>query len=248
MTGEQARRCIPSVASMQWLRRNLRYVIPAGIVAVVAASYLAFGVFGVHLLFVDDEVNEAAPVFDSGAGGESVEQVGASTSSTTDPSGDGIEEAPTATDSAGQQNTNNKEKADAPAQAAGESAPPTSVVPAEPQILSLYDGTFVPRSHPGEGSVSVLNDGSAQRFLRFDDFSTDNGPDLNVYLTRAGADAEAGALDDDFVDLGDLKGNVGPQNYEIPLDVDLDEYGTVVVWCVRFGVAFTAADLIPTEA
>jgi hypothetical protein len=40
-----------------------------------------------------------------------------------------------------------------------------------------------------------------------------------------------------------LTGNIGSQNYEIPADVDLDIYNTVVIWCVRFGVAFNAADL-----
>ena len=57
------------------------------------------------------------------------------------------------------------------------------------------------------------------------------------------ADGDAGMFDDDFIDLGDLKGNIGSQNYEIPPEVDLDIYDTVVIWCVRFGVAFAAADL-----
>jgi hypothetical protein len=111
----------------------------------------------------------------------------------------------------------------------------------------VVEGSFVSRSHPGEGVAKVLNDGSEERFLRFEDFRTDNGPDLNVYLTKADADADAGDFgrEGDFVDLGNLKGNVGPQNYEIPADVDLAEFDTVVVWCVRFGVAFTAADLTP---
>ncbi|MCB1018203.1 MAG: DM13 domain-containing protein, partial [Acidimicrobiales bacterium] len=73
--------------------------------------------------------------------------------------------------------------------------------------------------------------------------ATDNGPDLNVYLSTAPADADEGAFDDDFVDLGDLQGNIGDQNYEVPADVDLDRYQTVVIWCVRFGVAFGAATL-----
>ena len=89
----------------------------------------------------------------------------------------------------------------------------------------------------------MLSDGSDQRFLRFEDFATDNGPDLNVYLSTAPPDAPAGDFDDDFVDLGDLKGNIGSQNYEIPADVDLDRYRSVVIWCVRFGVAFGAAEL-----
>ncbi|MCO4835109.1 MAG: DM13 domain-containing protein, partial [Acidimicrobiaceae bacterium] len=46
-----------------------------------------------------------------------------------------------------------------------------------------------------------------------------------------------------FIDLGDLKGNIGSQNYEIPVGIDLDRYSTVVIWCVRFGVAFGAAEL-----
>ena len=42
----------------------------------------------------------------------------------------------------------------------------------------------------------------------------------------------------DFIDLGDLKGNIGEQNYEIPTAVDLGVYDEVVIWCVRFGVGF----------
>ena len=109
--------------------------------------------------------------------------------------------------------------------------------------LRVFTGDFVDRSHPTSGRADVLNDGSAQRFLRFENFETDNGPDLNVYLSTASPDAPAGDFDDDFVDLGDLKGNIGSQNYEIPEDVDLDVYNTVVIWCTRFGVAFNAADL-----
>ena len=105
-------------------------------------------------------------------------------------------------------------------------------------------GSFIDRSHPTEGSARVLGDGSGLRFLRLEDFRTDNGPDLNVYLSAAPPDAPAGAFDDDFVDLGDLKGNVGSQNYEIPAGLDLDRYSTVAIWCVRFGVVFGAADLI----
>ena len=42
------------------------------------------------------------------------------------------------------------------------------------------------------------------------------------------------------------KGNIGPQNYEIPPEVDLDRYSTVVIWFVRFSVAFGAVELMAT--
>ena len=100
-----------------------------------------------------------------------------------------------------------------------------------PEIETLVEGSFIARSHPAEGTAVVLNDGTEQRFLRFENFATDNGPDLNVYLSTVPADGPVGDFDDDFVDLGDLKGNIGPQNYEIPTEVDLGRYSTVVIWC-----------------
>ncbi len=116
-------------------------------------------------------------------------------------------------------------------------------MPVAPQIVTLVSGEFMDRSHPTSGRVLVLNDGSEQRFLRFEDFRTDNGPDLNVWLSSAPPDAPVRDFLNDWIDLGDLKGNVGAQNYEIPPSVDLDRYSTVLVWCVRFSVAFGAAGL-----
>jgi hypothetical protein len=206
---------------MQWIRNNLKIVIPAGLVLVLAAAYLAFGVFGVQFLFIDDKVDEAAPVFESGAGAAPATATESTIAGTTPPTTEPLGSATT--------------------------VPPTTQPQiTQPQIVTVAEGVFGGRSHPGEGVASVLSDGSAQRFLRFEEFSTDNGPDLNVYLTVADADAPEGEYDDDFVDLGNLKGNIGDQNYEIPPEVDLERYDTVVVWCVRFGVAFTTADLVAT--
>ena len=130
-----------------------------------------------------------------------------------------------------------------------EAAPEATTAPAEaeaapaPTIVTEAQGSFVSLDHATSGSATVLGDGSGQRFLRLTEFATDNGPDLNVYLTTTPPDGDEGSFDDDFVDLGNLQGNIGDQNYEIPADVDLDRYSTVVVWCVRFSSAFGAAQL-----
>ena len=116
-------------------------------------------------------------------------------------------------------------------------------MPVAPQIVTLVSGEFMSRSHPTSGRALVLNDGSEQRFLRFEDFRTDNGPDVNVWLSSAPPDAPARDFLNDWIDLGDIKGNVGAQNYEIPPSIDLDRYSTVVIWCVRFSVAFGTAPL-----
>lgn len=200
---------------------NRPLIAGLAVVAIAVLAYLAFAVFGIHTLFFDDEVNEAAPVFASGAAPSGIES---------DATSPGLAADMTAA------------MADEPAQVEVAEAMP-DMPGDEPEIVTLASGMFIDRSHPASGVAVVLNDGSAQRFLRFEDFATDNGPDLNVYLSTAPPDAPAGQFDDDFVDLGDLKGNIGPQNYEIPVDVDLSRHRTVVIWCVRFGVAFGAAEL-----
>ncbi|MFA9431744.1 DM13 domain-containing protein [Egicoccus sp. AB-alg2] len=111
--------------------------------------------------------------------------------------------------------------------------------------VSLVTGSFGSRNRytvTGDATVYELSD--AARILRLEGFASTNGPDLFVYLTVGDAaepnDAELAA---EYVDLGVLRGNVGDQNYDLPADVDLARYDTVVIWCRRFGTAFGAADL-----
>ncbi|MFT6289803.1 MAG: hypothetical protein ACJAR2_000388 [Ilumatobacter sp.] len=213
---------------MKWIKKNPAIAGAIGVVGVAFLAFLAFGVFGIHTEFFDDEVAEDGPVFDSGAVSDNPSD--AVDQATTDDMNDFMEQDGT------------------PLALEADEAMPASVDEAQEAgvIVTQFEGMFGPRSHPGEGIAKVLNDGTDQRFLRFEEFATDNGPDLNVYLTTADADADAGdfGVDGQFVDLGDLKGNVGEQNYEIPADVDLEEFDTVVIWCVRFGVAFTSADIV----
>ena len=172
------------------------------VAALVGVAVLAFAWFEVHKLWVDDEVDEAAPVFDSGA------------------------------------------EAGAPATTVADGREPASpTTRPQPVVTTLASGEFVSLDHGTSGHAAVLGDGSPQRFLRITDFATDNGPDVNVYLTTTPPDGEESTFDDEYVDLGDLRGNVGDQNYEIPADLDLDRFHTVVIWCVRFDSAFGAAQL-----
>ncbi len=200
------------------MTRNAKLTIVA--LALVAIAILAFGVFGIQTAFIDDEVSEGGPFFAS---------EGASGLASDDMTDDEVA-------------VMNEVMVDL---AIDQSVETDATEPDMPEVIRLVEGTFIDRIHPGEGTAVVLTDGSDQRFLRFEeDFAIDNGPDLDVYLVAGvPADGDAGLFDDDFVGLGDLKGNIGPQNYEIPADVDLDLYNTVVIWCVRFGVAFNAADL-----
>jgi Electron transfer DM13 len=112
-----------------------------------------------------------------------------------------------------------------------------------PRVRTLSSATFRSYEHATSGRARVIALADGRRYVRFEDFETSNGPALKVYLSAAPASGPGGSFDDRFVDLGDLKGNIGAQNYAIAGHVDLASYRSVVVWCKRFSVPFAAAAL-----
>jgi hypothetical protein len=55
----------------------------------------------------------------------------------------------------------------------------------------LLRGEFAPRAHEGRGRAEVLQLADGRRILRFTEFETLNGPDLQVYLLGSGDAAGA---------------------------------------------------------
>jgi hypothetical protein len=115
--------------------------------------------------------------------------------------------------------------------------------------IAVTKGNFKGLAHETKGLASIYQLADGKRTLRLTEFATSNGPDVHVYLVAAevekGNDVvkEAG-----FIDLGSMKGNIGDQNYEIPVDADLNKYRTVSIWCARFGVNFGTAALASAES
>ncbi len=109
---------------------------------------------------------------------------------------------------------------------------------------AIFSGSFHGVAHETRGTATVYQLVDGKRVLRFADFETSNGPDVNVYLAAAeDANDNETVTNAGFVTLGPIKGNQGDQNYELPADVDLSRYRSVVIWCKRFGVNFGAAPL-----
>jgi hypothetical protein len=125
----------------------------------------------------------------------------------------------------------------------GEPAAIAATPPAASVPPVLAGGRFVSLDHGTSGTVEVLALGGGARVVRLEDLDTSNGPDLFVYLSTNPTGGPEGAFDDDYVNLGRLKGNQGDQNYSLPADVDLKRFASVVIWCDRFDSAFGAADL-----
>jgi hypothetical protein len=178
-------------------------------------------------LFIDVTVNEELPSLTSSS---QVDE--------TAPSNESVADSPEAADSS------SVKDAPTPFPTKEPTSEPT------PERVVNAEGTFLSHEHPtaGKARIITLEDGS--RILRLVGLDTDNGPDLKVWLAAAPViDGREGWFvfdDDEYLDLGPLKGNKGNQNYPIPADADITDLTSVTIWCDRFSVSFGAAQLLET--
>ena len=231
-------------------RRRLLAVIGVGLVGVLAFVLLYFEP---QTAFIDDEVSETLPGLDVALAASTTTTttlavpVGtdATTVSTTAPTAVSTTDVAVPTETPPM--TDSPSTTTVPVTTAPLALPANSIGAAlasasatgAPVVLST--GTFISGEHDTSGTALVvaLPDGSV--VVRFEDLDTSNGPDLRVVLSTDDA-SDAWKYDGRHI-LGELKGNIGDQNYTIPPDVDLTQFGSVVVWCERFSVAFGAAPL-----
>jgi hypothetical protein len=124
--------------------------------------------------------------------------------------------------------------------------PPAAETLSESDRASLVaSGTFIHATpsdpiHWGRGKVSVYQ---AAVFLE-PDFEVGPGPAYHVYLVpKPSIRNEDDMKNVMFVDLGRLRAFKGSQRYAIPAGVNLKDYPSVIIWCERFGVLISPADL-----
>ena len=101
-------------------------------------------------------------------------------------------------------------------------------------------GEFVKRDiiHKGFGKVYLLPKGEKSLLLFDSNVKIQPGPDLWVYL-QTGENAEG-----EILDLGLLKGTKGGQAYLVDKKIDdLKKYKSAVIYCKKFKILFTYANL-----
>jgi len=119
-----------------------------------------------------------------------------------------------------------------------EDATPTVLVndtfdPTMAQQVSM--GMIMGINHTVSGTATIyLLDG--KHTLLLDPFSSQNGPDLKVYLSK-----DVGATN--YLRLGALQSTMGKQSYSIPSGISLSDYPYVHVWCEQFSVEFARAEM-----
>jgi hypothetical protein len=114
----------------------------------------------------------------------------------------------------------------------------------------LSTGSFIHANpsdpvHWGKGKVSIY-----QRAVFLEpDFEVGPGPAFHVYLVpKPSIRSSSDIKDVMYVDLGGLRSFKGSQRYPIPDGVNLKDYPSVIIWCERFGVLISPADLKIVQA
>jgi hypothetical protein len=106
----------------------------------------------------------------------------------------------------------------------------------DPSMAMLVKGgSLVGVGHTVSGTASIYEK-SGMKTVLLDPFSSQNGPDLRVYLSK---DEKATS----YITLGKLKSTGGKQSYEVPDNPDVTDYKFVLVWCEEFKVLFGKAEL-----
>ncbi|GGD68251.1 hypothetical protein GCM10011514_35410 [Emticicia aquatilis] len=100
----------------------------------------------------------------------------------------------------------------------------------------ILQGTFTSGVHTTSGKVFIYEDKNKNYSLVFENFKTDAGPDLRIYL------AEDKVLTN-FTQITDKVNTNGSYILPIPASVDLKKQTTVVIWCKAFSVLFGSASL-----
>lgn len=100
----------------------------------------------------------------------------------------------------------------------------------------LLSGTFVSGVHNTSGNVKVYIDKDKNRSVVVDNFKTDAGPDLRIYLSE-----NVGIKN--FIEISDKVITQGDFVVKLPAAADLEKQKSLLIWCKQFSVLFGSAEL-----
>jgi pimeloyl-ACP methyl ester carboxylesterase len=117
--------------------------------------------------------------------------------------------------------------------------------------VALSQGTFtrVDALHAAEGTATIYQVPGGAHVLRLENFDSTNGPDLYIGLSGHPVPRSNDELyQAGYTELGRLKAPEGSQNYDLPADLDLSQFKSVVIYCRAFSVVFSTAELVVQPA
>jgi Electron transfer DM13 len=117
----------------------------------------------------------------------------------------------------------------------------TSTIPLNEQpdssiVVTLKKGNFINGPYGSvSGEAKVYHTGTKYQ-LALVDFTSNNGPDLKVYLSK-----EVQPIN--FINLGSLRAISGNQLYDIPAGAIITDYKYALIHCQQYNHLFGSAEL-----
>jgi hypothetical protein len=122
--------------------------------------------------------------------------------------------------------------------------PTTEPLSIQIEPAPLLTGEFYSIVHVGMGQASIHLSADADLTLVLEGFEVEDGPDLHVYLAiQDPVPSTEGIPLEGALDLGALQDVAGDQTYDLPDDLAIENYHSVVIWCVPYNVPFIGASL-----
>ncbi|MEM1398017.1 MAG: DM13 domain-containing protein [Pseudomonadota bacterium] len=108
----------------------------------------------------------------------------------------------------------------------------------------IASGTWSKVSFKSSGQWSIVERDGKRYIELSDDFRTRNAPDLKIFLSPKAAGSLDGknATDGSFR-VAELSSNKGGQSYELPDDLDLSAYETVIIHCEAYSKLWSVSSL-----
>lgn len=127
-------------------------------------------------------------------------------------------------------------------------SPETHSAPGSAEVIK--SGSFASGEHPTSGVAQLVRQENGVVLQLDESFQTStSGPDLVVALHRSDdvlGSTEPPAyplVEGEYVVLAPLQDYSGAQTYEIPGDINVDDYQSAVIWCRQFNATFGSAVL-----
>jgi hypothetical protein len=96
----------------------------------------------------------------------------------------------------------------------------------------------------GEGTAKIYEMANGTRLIRLEDFFVTVNSDLEIRLSELAAPKTTPEVEKaPFKVVAPLKATVGAMNYEVPKDIDVTQYKSIVIWCEITRNAYAAASI-----
>lgn len=99
----------------------------------------------------------------------------------------------------------------------------------------ISQATFTSGAHTTSGSIKLYSKNGVKTLV-FENFKTDSGPDLQVFLSKSTSRVNA-------LEIGELKATSGNFSYDINNSYNTDENNMTIIWCEDYSVLFGSAHL-----